>query len=285
MSTITWRELQADAATKLRAAGLPSPEIDALRLVERASGASGAELILTLDDAVTTRAVAFLDAMLGRRAQGEPLQYVLASWGFRTLDLYVDSRVLIPRPETEVVAGHAIDEVDRLSARVAVDLGTGSGAIALSLAAERPGLEVWGTDRSAAALEVASGNLAGLGRAAARVNLVEGSWWSALPDALRGRVDVAVSNPPYVAATDPLPAEVADWEPRDALIPGPTGLEAIEEIVAGAPDWLSRPGALVVEIGETQADAVLSMAVAAGFSETEIHPDLAGKPRVLVAHR
>jgi release factor glutamine methyltransferase len=276
--------MQAEAVTRLRAAGLPSPDVDARRLVERASGETGAELILALDAAVTTRAVAFFDGMLERRAKGEPLQYVLSSWGFRTLDLYVDKRVLIPRPETEVVTGHALDEVDRLSARIAVDLGTGSGAIALSLAAERSSLEVWGTDRSALALEVASGNLAGLGRIASRVRLVEGSWWSALPGELRGRVDVAVSNPPYVAETDALPAEVADWEPRDALIPGPTGLEAIEEIVTGAPEWLARPAALVIEIGETQGDAVIALARAAGFTGVEVRPDLAGKPRALIAH-
>ncbi len=145
----------------------------------------------------------FVDEMVARRAKGEPLQYVLGRWGFRTLDLMVDRRVLIPRPETEVVAGLAIDALP--TSGVLVDLGTGSGAIALSAAAERwPDVEVWATDASAEALAVARANLAGLGRRGAVVRLVEGDWFVALPHELRGHVDVLVSNPPYVAATDPL---------------------------------------------------------------------------------
>src|SRR5690606_38267662 len=147
----------------------------------------------------TVRGAIHLDAMLARRERGEPLQYVMGRWGFRSLDLLVDDRVLIPRPETEVLAGLALDEVRRLGAPIAVDLGTGSGAIALSLAAEQPGLEVWGTDASEDALAVARANLAGLGRAATRVRLVAGDWFAALPAELAGRIGVVVSNPPYVA--------------------------------------------------------------------------------------
>jgi release factor glutamine methyltransferase len=280
---VTWRELQAAAAAQLGAAGLQSPHVDARRLVERASGEEGAALQLALDAAVTERAAAFFDGMLARRTAGEPLQYVLGSWGFRTLDLYLDSRVLIPRPETEVVAGLAIDEIDRVGARTVVDLGTGSGAIALAVAFERPPVAVWATDASADALEVARCNLAGAGQAATRVRLAEGSWFTALPEELRGTIDVIVSNPPYVAEGDSLPAEVADWEPRRALVSGQTGLEAVEVIVAGAPAWLARPGSLVVEIGETQGDVVRTLAEAAGFGDVEVRPDLAGRPRALVA--
>jgi release factor glutamine methyltransferase len=281
--TISWRDLQVEAVDRLRSAGVQSPDVDARRIVERASGEEGAALVLALDAPVTERAIAYFDGMLARRAAGEPLQYVLGSWGFRTLDLYLDRRVLIPRPETEVVAGLAIDELDRVDGATVVDLGTGSGAIALAIAVERPRVAVWASDADPEALEVARGNLAGAGRAATRVRLAEGSWFGALPDELRGAVDVVVSNPPYVAAGDPLPPEVADWEPRRALIPGPTGLEAIEVIVAHAPEWLARPGALVVEIGETQGDAVRALAEVAGFEEMEIRPDLAGRPRALVA--
>ncbi len=134
----------------------------------------------------------------------------------------------IPRPETEVVVEHALRVVDDLSATTVVDLGTGSGVIAMSLAAERPRLSVWATDVSPDALAVARANLAGLGRAASRVRVAEGEWFAALPAELKGAVDVVVGNPPYVAEDDRLPAEVSDWEPRDALIAGPTGLEAIE---------------------------------------------------------
>ena len=193
--------------------------------------------------------------MAARRASGEPLQYALDRWGFRSLDLYVDRRVLIPRPETEVLAQLALDECRRLDAAVAVDLGTGSGALALALAAERPGLEVWGTDVSADALAVARANLAGLGRAATRVRLADGSWFDALPAELAGRIDVIVTNPPYVAEAEmaDLPAEVRDWEPREALCSGPTGLEDVEQIVAEAPGWLARPGSLLVELAPHQA--------------------------------
>jgi len=144
---------------------------------------------------------------------------------------------------------------------------------------------VWGTDVSADALAVARANLAGLGRRAAAVRLVEGDWFEALPRDLRGRVDVVVSNPPYVAATDSLPAEVADWEPASALVPGPTGLEAVAHIVDGAPAWLAPGGVLVVEIGEAQGWAVADLARAAGFVDVAVHPDLAGRDRALVARR
>src|SRR5688500_9147050 len=196
-------------------------------MAERASGRTAAEQVAALDDPASARDVAFVDEMVRRRATGEPLQYVLGRWGFRTLDLLVDRRVLIPRPETEVVTGLAIDALASLGRpAVAVDLGTGSGAIALSLAAERwPHVEVWATDASAAALSVARANLAGLGRRASVIRLVEGDWFAALPADLQGRVDVIVSNPPYVAADDALPREVADWEPTEALLSGADGLD------------------------------------------------------------
>src|SRR5438105_5970876 len=143
--------------------------------------------------------------MVARRAAGEPLQYVLGRWAFRTLDLMVDRRVLIPRPETEQVVEVALAEARRLHARIAADLGTGSGAIALSLAAELPGVDVWATDVSADALAVARANLAGIGTfAAARVRIQEGDWFGALPPELRGRLDIVVSNPPYIGDDESL---------------------------------------------------------------------------------
>jgi len=283
--TLRWRELRRESVERLRAAAVDDPEQEVQWIVERASGRSAAEQAAALDDPVTEREVRFVDGMVARRTAGEPLQYVLGRWGFRTLDLYVDRRVLIPRPETEVVAGLAIEALVALDRpALAVDLGTGSGAIALSLAAERwPHVGVWATDRSPDALEVARANLAGLGRRAAVVRLAEGDWFAALPGDLRGRIDVVVSNPPYVAAVEPLPPQVSDWEPAAALVPGPTGLEAVERLVADAPAWLAPEGTLVLEIGETQGDAVLALARAAGFSAADVHPDLAGRPRALVA--
>ncbi|MBA3267070.1 MAG: peptide chain release factor N(5)-glutamine methyltransferase [Acidimicrobiia bacterium] len=254
-------------------------------VVERASGWEGAELSVYLHEVAPARAAAHAEAMVARRVSGEPLQYVLGRWQFRDLDLFIDQRVLIPRPETETVAGAAVSELRRGPQRpVVVDLGTGSGAIGLSLAAEVPGARVWATDVSADALAVARANLAGLGtRAATRVRLVEGDWWEALPDELRGTVDLVVSNPPYVAEGEPLPPEVADWEPVTALRAGPTGLEALEVVVNEAPGWLRRPGTLVAEVAPHQSEAAVALATGAGFSEVEVRPDLAGRPRTLVA--
>jgi release factor glutamine methyltransferase len=281
----TWRTALAGATDRLRASGNPDADaaLEARRLVEHASGYDGAELVLVLDETVPRLGAQVLTRLVDRRAAGEPLQYVLGRWGFRTLDLFVDRRVLIPRPETEAVVGCALDEIDRLRARTVVDLGTGSGAIALSIAAERGQVEIVATDVSTDALEVARANLAGLGRHGARVRLAEGEWFGALPPELRGEIQVIVSNPPYVGAGEALPEEVAAWEPPDALVAGPTGLEAIARIVAGAPPWLARPGALVVEVAPHQRDDALAAAAAAGFTEAEVRADLAGRDRALVA--
>jgi len=248
-------------------------------------------------------------ALADRRAAGEPLQYVLGRWPFRSLELQVDRRVLIPRPETEQVVEVALGELalvlglgGRRSAgpAMAVDLGTGSGAVALSLAVEGATdgdrLEVWATDASSDALDVARANLADLADAdpvaAARVHLAQGRWFAALPPALMGRVDLVVSNPPYVAESDyaGLDPVVRDWEPHSALVSargaaGVGGMADIEAIVAGAPRWLHRSGALVVEIAPSQAYAAIDAARRAGFSQVDTARDLAGRLRMLVARR
>ena len=261
--------------------------LEARRLIEAASGWEGAELARGLGDPAPERARRRLVEMTGRRRAGEPLQYVVGSWSFRRLDLMVDRRVLIPRPETEVVVEVALGELRRLGARpgpppVVVDLGTGSGAIALALASEGQPAQVWATDSSAGALAVARANLAGVGgTAATRVRLAEGSWYGALPSELAGVVDLVVSNPPYVAESDEIEPEVAGWEPPGALWSGPTGLEASTEILSGAPGWLRRPGAVVLEVAPQRAAATAARARAAGFA-VSVHPDLAGRDRVLV---
>jgi release factor glutamine methyltransferase len=292
-STTTWRELLRDAEAQLAAAGRESAEVDARRIVEEVSGYEGAELVLVLREPASSRAVARLDALVERRSAGEPLQYVLGRWSFRTLDLLVDRRVLIPRPETEVVAGAAIDELTRRRAATgsgaprlrAVDLGTGSGAIALSIAAECDGVDVWATDRSPDAVAVARANLAGLGRRGTAVAVVEGSWFDALPPDLAGTVDLIVSNPPYVGEAEVLPSEVADWEPGGALVAGPRGLEDLELIVDASTRWLVATGALVLELAPHQASAIAARARAAGFAEVEVLADLAGRDRAVVARR
>lgn len=251
------------------------------------------------------RQVAAARDMAARRRAGEPLQYVFGHWPFRTLDLLVDPRVLIPRPETEQVVEVALAELAEASSStrrrpsVAVDLGTGSGAIALSLAAEgaaiHRGLTVWATDVDPGALAVAGANLdrlvADRPALAGTVRLAAGRWWSAVPGELAGRIDLVVSNPPYVAEEEwaDLPVEVR-LEPRGALVSAATGdgipgLGDVESVLHGAADRLAPAGAVVVELAPHQAAAARSMARALGFDRVRVARDLAGRDRALVARR
>jgi release factor glutamine methyltransferase len=284
---VSWAELGADAERRLGDAR------EARWLTEEASGRSALEW----HEPANARGAARLSVMVERRLAGEPLQYVIGHWPFRDLDLLVDRRVLIPRPETEITAEVALEEAVRAGARrelnpwgsvprfPVADLGTGSGALALALAAELPEAEVWATDADAGALAVAGANLAGLGLAATRVRLARGLWYEALPDALRGRLVVIVSNPPYVAEAEyaGLPAEVRDHEPRAALVPGPRGTEALEELLDGAPGWLAPGGAVVLEMAPHQAEPLSERAHMIGYRQVEVRPDLAGRDRILVS--
>jgi release factor glutamine methyltransferase len=256
-------------------------------LCEVASGHDGDEFLSMLDKPATQRAVAHLDAMLAQVDAGEPLQYVLGRWGFRHLDLMVDRRVLIPRPETETVVEVALG-LARLMALpiVCADLGTGSGAIGLSLAIELPidGVTVWMTDSSADALDVARANAAGIGRAGANVRVAHGHWFEALPQELGGQLALVVSNPPYVADGDPeLEPIVREWEPVGALVSGEDGLDAIRLLVDEARRWLRPNGWLVIEIGSSHGDRVTDLLHAAGYDDVEIRKDLSGHDRVAVA--
>jgi release factor glutamine methyltransferase len=266
-------------------------EVVAGRLVEEVSGLQRSRLILGSRAPAPAGAREELATLVERVAAGEPLQYVLGHWAFRTLELMVGPSALIPRPETEVVAGIAIDELARFGGGRAVDLGTGTGAIALSIAVEVPGVEILATDRSPAALAVARENLARIAPAAqARVRLLEGDWYGALQDAgaTPGLFDVIVSNPPYVTEDEWLVLDpvVRRFEPREALVGGgPTGSGAIAAVVAGARRWLSLRGTLVVEIAPAQADEAVRFAEVAGFARAGIERDLAGRDRILVARR
>ncbi len=290
--TIAWSEVLAATEGRLAAAGHDggSAAREARWIVEEASGATSAA---ELDQPATVRGMAHHDAMVRRRLGGEPLQYVLGRWSFRTLDLMVDRRVLIPRPETEVVAGLAIDEVDRMAVGrdrstepvLVADLGTGSGAIGLSVAAERSETRVWCTDASSDALAVARANCVGLGRPAQRVTLTEGSWFDALPVDLRGRLDVVASNPPYVAADEQLPTEVADWEPGAALYADDRGTADVRVLIEGTLDWLAPGGALVLEMAPDQTALMADLARSVGFVDVAVRRDLADWDRALVARR
>lgn len=256
-------------------------------LCEVACALEADEFLDAGSEPVTQRMVAHLDAMVARVRSGEPLQYVCGRWSFRYLDLAVDPRVLIPRPETELVAQVAIDWAQarrRERGQVtAVDLGTGSGAIGLSLARELPleGVTIWCSDVDTDALDVARANLAGLGRSGRNVYLGQGSWWEGLPAELQ--VDLVVSNPPYIAEGDPLvETSVSEWEPAHALYAGPDGLDAIRTIVQGASGRVHPDGAIVLEIGHSQGEAVAEILHHARWGSVEILPDLAGRDRIAV---
>lgn len=282
--TVSWQELLDEALTRLTNGDVEDAEISARRIVEEASGYEGADLNLGLGELATARGVARLDAMVGRRLTGEPLQYVLGRWAFRTLDLMVDQRVLIPRPETEEVTGWALAELAdvREGAAVVVDLGAGSGAIGLSVLAEAPDVDVWLTDVSSDALAVARANLVGLGVGAGRGRIIQGSWFEAVPDELAGTIDLVVSNPPYVPDGTELDAVVADWEPSGALFAGPSGLEDLHTLAEGASRWLKPGGALVVELSPEQADSYAEL-LSTNFAEVRVRNDLSGRARAVLA--
>ena len=293
---MSWGRLRAETEAALGEAGNPAAEAEARWLVEEASDLPMSEWGAPATDV----GVARLTRMLERRLAGEPLQYVLGRWPFRGLDLIVNPKVLIPRPETEIVAEVALAEAVRAGARrgrpdpwgstptfTVADLGTGSGALALALATELPEAEVWATDRQPEALEVAGANLVGLGMAATRVRLAEGVWYEALPEALRGGLRVIVSNPPYVAEAefDELPPEVREHEPRAALVAGPDGTEDLDVLLAGGLEWLEPGGALVLELAPHQAETQAQRARRAGYASVDVYCDLTTRPRVLVARR
>jgi release factor glutamine methyltransferase len=242
-------------------------------------------------DAGTIRALA------ERRRHGEPLQYVLGHWAFRSLDLLVDPRVLIPRPETEQLVEVALRQIRDLGVAdpVIVDAGTGSGAIALALATElagsNPGGRIWAVDRSIEALAVATANLERVRRRQGHmlpVAMLEGSWLTALPEAMEGRVTLVVANPPYVAGSEwaALPPDV-QREPPAALLSGAgsdgtPGLGDVEEVLRQAARWLTRPGAVVIELAPHQAAAALALARTSGYEDVRVEADLARRPRSLV---
>lgn len=255
------------AQTAIAASGSDTPRLDAELLLAHVLGVDRTRLFLD-DGVVEGPAVrAFQDLVRRRSVGGEPVAYLLGRQRFRHLDLAVDPRVLIPRPETEHVV-EAVVELAAPEARV-VDVGTGSGAIALALKDERPDLAVAGSDVSGEALAVARANAQRLGL---DVELVEAD---CVPP---GEWDVIVSNPPYVADGDPAVAPgVRAHEPHLALYAGPDGLDVIRRLLA------ARAGLLVLEVGEGQAGTVAFLARAAGYARTAVRPDLAGIDRVVIA--
>jgi release factor glutamine methyltransferase len=261
------RDALDSAVIALEASGCDSPRLDAELLLAHVLGVGRASLVSDpARELEPDEARAFMDLAARRRGR-EPVAYILGEKGFRTISLSVDPRVLIPRPETEFVVEAALSLPS--GARV-VDVGTGSGAIALALKEERPDLAVVATDSSLAALDVARANAARLGL---DVEFLHGD----LLEPLTGAVDAVLSNPPYVAASDPLPRDVLH-EPRSALYGGPDGLDVVRRLVREA----RGVGFIALEVGAGQAPAVAEL-MAAWTVETV--RDLAGHERVVVGRR
>jgi release factor glutamine methyltransferase len=273
----TVREALDSAVIAIAAAGSDTPRLDAEVLLAAALGLDRTALFLDPGRAVTGPAVrAFQDAVRRRSAGREPVAYITGTRGFRHIELAVDPRVLVPRPETELLVEVGVQLLGD-GARV-VDVGTGSGAVALALASERPDLAVLATDSSADALTVARSNAARLGLD--DVVFAHGDLLAGV-----GEVDAVVSNPPYVAERERamLAPEIAHHEPPGALFAGADGLDVIRRLVPAAAAAGAR--LLAIELGEGQAPAVAALLEQAGFGDVEARRDLAGIERVVVGRR
>ena len=261
----------ASGTATLAAAGVDTPRLDAELLLGSVLGVDRTRLLIDGSDPVSAGARAGYDELLARRAAREPIAYILGRKDFRRISLAVDSRVLIPRPETELLVEVGVSLPDGV--RVA-DVGTGSGAVALALKDERSDLDVWGTDLSTGAVAVARDNASRLGLAAEFV----------VGDLLQGvgvAFDAVLANLPYVAEGSELAPEISRYEPASALFAGPDGLDVIRRLmgmVAGVP-------VVALEVGFDQADAVAVLVAAAEFSSVERVRDLAGHERVVVGRR
>ena len=275
--TVSIGEVLRLSTEHLAAKGSDTPRLDAERLLAKAMGLERIELYTAFDRPLTQPELAAARELVARRARREPLQYVLGEWGFRHLTLTVDRRALIPRPETEILVERALDLVAGLDRPRVLDVGTGSGAIALAIADEHPGAVVTGLDSSTDALALAAANVARTGLA---VELAGHDLFEGLPG---GPWDLIVSNPPYVEAADlpGLEPEVRDWEPHGAL----SADGAVEAVARGAVAVLGRGGALALEVGAGQTGGTAALLEELGFAEVRVTRDLAGHDRVVEGRR
>jgi len=270
-----------EAIARLRAADIATARQDAELLLAHVLGATRLALHLDAARAVPPEALRRLETLLDRRAGHEPLQYLLGSEELGGVRLAVGPGVFVPRPETELLVERAVALCPAAPA-LAVDLCTGSGAIACALARRRPGCAVWAVELDPAAARWARANVEALGLTG-RVRVVEGDLFAPVA-ALAGRVDVLVSNPPYIArdALAGLPAEVRDWEPTLALDGGPDGLAVIERILAGAAGVVRPGGAVLLEVGHDHAPALRArLAADPRYGVPVFHRDLLGYERLL----
>ncbi len=261
----------------LAAHGSETPRLDAELLLAHALGMERIELYMGLDRPLEPGELEEARALVARRAAREPLQYVLGSWGFRRLMLAVDRRALIPRPETEIVVERCLELLDGLAGPRVLDVGTGSGAIALAIADEHRDARVTAIDVSVDALALARENAARTGLA---VELLEHDLDDGLPE---GPWELVVSNPPYVDPSDrsSLEPEVRDWEPPTALF----GREATPGVAHGARGVLVEGGVLVLEVGDDQATAVVGLLESLGYGGVRTTRDLTGRERVVEGRR
>lgn len=268
-------------ATLLLERASSSARLDAELLLEYVTGQPRSSFRAFPERGLPAQAGWAFQQLVMRRLKGEPIAYIRGQQEFWSLLFEVSPAVLIPRPETETLVERALTHIDMSAAQGVLDLGTGSGAIALSIANERKHARIVATDLSNEALALASRNAGRL--QLANVTCLQGSWYAPVG---AQRFDVIVSNPPYIAAEDPdLAADVRRHEPALALICGPTGIEALEAIVKGAASHLNDKGWLLLEHGWKQGPATRDLLVRAGFINVRSHPDLAGRERVTEGQR
>jgi release factor glutamine methyltransferase len=262
----------------LIAAGVEQPVFDARLLLEAGAGVSRLDIVTDPRRELTAEQVAGVEALVARRVNREPVSHILGRKAFWTLDLDVTPDVLTPRPETEFLVEFALQVLPPAAPTRVLDLGIGSGAILLSVFADRPLASGIGVDLSEAALAVTRGNAEKL-KLDNRLTLIAGNWFTDLEE----RFDLVLSNPPYIpsAEIDALAPEVSRYEPRLALDGGPDGLDAYRAIVGRLPGLLKPGAAFAFEVGQGQADAVQTLAAEAGFLRLEQRRDLAGIPRVV----
>jgi release factor glutamine methyltransferase len=249
-----------------------SPRLDADLLMQHLTGWSRAQQLTRLQEPLDTEDASRFEQLVARRERGAPVAYLTGERGFWTLNLKVTPDVLVPRPETELLVQWSLEVLAEMTAPRVADLGTGSGAIALALASERVDAQVEAVDLSDAALNVAQDNARALGLH--RVRFAAGNWLQPLD----GRYQLLVSNPPYIAAADDHLAALRH-EPLMALTDGADGLNALREIVAGAPAYLAPAAWLLVEHGYDQGGAVRALFGDAGFTQVETRRDYAGHER------
>jgi release factor glutamine methyltransferase len=276
--------LLTDAARRLADAGVESARVDADLLLAHVLGVPRSRL-LTLDELPEADAVRF-GALIDQRADRVPLQHLTGRAPFRYLELAVGPGVFVPRPETEQLAGWVLEQLEGIPAPVVVDLGAGSGALALSVAHEHPGARVTAVERDPGAIAWTRHNaLARVAAGDTPVGVVEGDMTDpALLAELDGRVTVVVSNPPYVPEDAVLPREVAEHDPPLALWGGPDGLDVVRGMLAVAARLLHEGGWLGIEHADQQGGSVPAVVRAhGGFTDVEDHPDLAGRPRFTTA--